>query len=137
MDKRGLSERDICTQYITPASKDGGWNLQTQVREEVHLTKGRVMVRGKLVARGEQKRADCVRYFKPNLPIAVQEAKDANHSVGDGMQKTLLYAKMLDVSFALPSNLESRLRERDEKAIEFAERLVATVAPPRSGSIVA
>lgn len=58
MDKKKLSERDICSKYITPAVTDAGWDLQTQIREEVSFTKGRIIVRGKLHARGEQKRAD-------------------------------------------------------------------------------
>lgn len=104
-DKKSLSERDICTKYITPAIvEQGGWNLYIQMREEVVLTKGRVYVRGKLVTRGESKRADYILYYKPNIPIAVVEAKDNNHSVGSGMQQALAYAEMLDVPFAYSSN---------------------------------
>ncbi|MHC5862538.1 EcoAI/FtnUII family type I restriction enzme subunit R [Nostoc sp.] len=104
-DKKSLSERDICTKYITPAIvEQGGWNLHTQMREEVVLTKGRVYVRGKLVSRGESKRADYILYYKPNIPIAVVEAKDNNHSVGSGMQQALVYAEMVDVPFAYSSN---------------------------------
>ena len=54
-----------------------------QVREEFYFTKGRIIVRGKLVARGKAKKADFVLYYKPNIPIALIEAKDNNHSVGD------------------------------------------------------
>lgn len=104
MDKKGLSERDICTKYITPAIERSGWNVQTQLREQVYLTRGRVIVRGKLVARGEQKFADYVLYWKPNLPLAVVEAKDNGHSVGAGIQQALAYAEMLDVPFAFSSN---------------------------------
>ncbi|MEH2355954.1 EcoAI/FtnUII family type I restriction enzme subunit R [Nostoc sp.] len=104
-DKKSLSERDICTKYITPAIvEQAGWNLYIQMREEVVLTKGRVYVRGKLVTRGESKRADYILYYKPNIPIAVVEAKDNNHSVGSGMQQALAYAEMLDVPFAYSSN---------------------------------
>src|SRR5262249_49265802 len=81
IDKKSLSERDICTKFITPALDRAGWNLLTQVREEVYFTKGRVIVKGKLCSRGEGKRADYVLYFKPNLPIAVIEAKDNNHTI--------------------------------------------------------
>src|SRR5882724_7019031 len=104
MDKKGLSERDICTKFITPAIERGGWDVQIQVREQVHLTRGRVIVRGKLVARGEAKFADYVLYWKPHLPIAVVEAKDNNHGVGDGTQQALNYSEMLDVPFAFSSN---------------------------------
>ena len=105
-DKKALSERDICTKYITPAIERGGWDVQTQVRENVHLTKGRVIVRGKLVSRGTAKFADYVLYFQPNanIPLAIVEAKDNNHGVGDGMQQALGYADMLDVPFVFSSN---------------------------------
>ena len=86
IDKKSLSERDICTQYITPALQRAGWDFATQVREEVTFTKGRVIVRGKLHTRGKQKRADYILYYAPNQPIALIEAKDNNHSLGDGMQ---------------------------------------------------
>ena len=104
MDKRGLSERDICSKYITPALRDAGWDEMSQIREEVSFTQGRIIVRGKLVSRGKRKRADYVLYYKPNIPIVVIEAKDNNHSVGDGMQQALEYAKALRVPFAFSSN---------------------------------
>ncbi|WP_260258791.1 EcoAI/FtnUII family type I restriction enzme subunit R [Vibrio intestinalis] len=110
MDKKLLSERDICTKYITPSIEKAEWK-QHQFREEVNLTDGRVMVRGKLAARiqnpekkGGPKRADYVLYAKPNLPIAVIEAKKNSYSVGHGMQQALNYAEMLDAPFAISSN---------------------------------
>jgi len=105
-DKKALSERDICTKYITPAIERAGWDVQTQVRENVHLTKGRVIVRGRLVSRGTAKFADYVLYYQPsaNVPLAIVEAKDNNHGVGDGMQQGLGYADMLDVPFVFSSN---------------------------------
>lgn len=104
MDKRDLSERDICSKFITPALEQAGWDRMRQIREEVSLTRGRIIVRGKLVARGAARRADYVLYYKPNIPIAVIEAKDNAHSVGDGMQQALGYAEMLDVPFVFSSN---------------------------------
>lgn len=95
MDKRLLTERDICSKIITPALQGAGWNLQTQISEEKTLTDGRITVRGKLVARGKKKRADYVLYLKPNIPIAVIEAKYNRHAVGDGMPQALGYADML------------------------------------------
>ncbi len=115
MDKHSLSERDICTKFITPAIMQAGWQ-QDQFREEVKLTAGRVMVRGKLAARikdpnarGGPKRADFVLYARPNVPIAVIEAKSAQFSVGHGMQQALAYAEMLDAPFAISSNGEGFL----------------------------
>ncbi len=104
MDKRSLSERDICTKFITPAIKRAGWDEMLQIREEVGFTKGRIIVRGKLVTRGKSKRADYILYFKPNIPLALIEAKDNSHSVGDGMQQGLEYATTLDIPFVFSSN---------------------------------
>lgn len=104
MDKSSLSERDICTKFITPAVEKAGWDVITQVREEFPLTKGRVIVRGKLHTRATNKRADYVLFYKPNIPIAVIEAKDNTHSVADGMQQALGYADLLQVPFSFSSN---------------------------------
>lgn len=104
VDKKSLSERDICTKFITPAVKKAGWDEIAQIREEVSFTKGRIIVRGKLVTRGKSLRADYILYYKPNIPIAVIEAKDNNHSVGDGMQKALEYATTLNIPFVFTSN---------------------------------
>lgn len=103
-DKKSLSERDICTKYITPAVQRAGWDVQEQIREEVVFTSGRVIVRGQVVSRGKPKRADYVLYYKSNLPLAVIEAKDNNHTVSDGMQQALGYAEALDVPFVFSSN---------------------------------
>ena len=104
MDKRSLSERDICTKFITPALRKAGWDEMMQIREEVGFTKGRIIVRGKLVSRGKGKRADYILYYKPNLPLAVIEAKDNKHAIGDGMQQALDYAATLDIPFVFSSN---------------------------------
>jgi len=104
MNKQTLSERDICTKFITPALEKAGWDVLTQIREEFLLTKGRIIVRGKLHTRGQHKRADYVLFHKPNLPIAVIEAKDNKHAVGSGMQQALGYAEMLQVPFVFSSN---------------------------------
>jgi type I restriction enzyme, R subunit len=104
MDKKQLSERDICSQYITPALVRSGWDIATQVREEFSLTNGRILVRGKLHARARNKRADYVLFYKPNLPIAVIEAKDNHHSLGAGMQQGLGYGELLQVPFIFSSN---------------------------------
>ncbi len=104
MNKKSLTERDICTKFITPALEQAGWDIATQVREEFPLTKGRIIVRGKLHTRAQNKRADYVLFHKPNLPIAIIEAKDNKHSLGDGMQQGLSYAEMLQVPFVFSSN---------------------------------
>lgn len=103
-NKKNLSERDICTKFITPALVSAGWDLQDQIREEVTFTAGRIIVRGRMHARGKKRRADYVLSYKKNLPLAVIEAKDNTHSLGAGMQQALAYAEALDVPFVISSN---------------------------------
>jgi type I restriction enzyme R subunit len=104
MDKKTLSERDICTKFITPAIENAGWDKLTQMLEEVSFTDGRIYVRGRLTARGNSKRADYILYFKPNIPIAIVEAKDNKHSVRAGIQQAMEYANILDIPFVFSSN---------------------------------
>ena len=104
MDKKSLSERDICTKFITPAIEKAGWNKQAQFLEEVYFTDGKVYVRGKLTKRGKGKRADYILYYKPNIPIGIIEAKDNNHSIRAGIQQALDYAEILDIPFVFSSN---------------------------------
>ncbi len=105
MQKTRLSESDVRAKYITPALHQAGWD-EAQIRREVSFTKGRIIVRGKLVSRGEGKQADYVLHYKPNLPIALIEAKDNMHAVGDGMQQALGYAETLHIPFVFSSNGE-------------------------------
>ena len=104
MNKKSLSERDICTKFIVPAITSAGWDIQHQVREEHYFTAGQVLVRGKTVKRGKRKFADFLLFWKPNIPLAIIEAKDNNHSVGSGMQQGLDYAGTLDVPFVFSTN---------------------------------
>ncbi|MDP9001018.1 MAG: DEAD/DEAH box helicase family protein, partial [Myxococcota bacterium] len=104
MDKKALSERDVCTKFISPAIERAGWDMHMQLREEVYITHGRILVRGRMTKRAAGKRVDYILYYKPNIPIAIIEAKDNNHRVGDGMQQALEYAEMIDVPFVYSSN---------------------------------
>uniref|UniRef100_UPI0032178F23 EcoAI/FtnUII family type I restriction enzme subunit R n=1 Tax=uncultured Draconibacterium sp. TaxID=1573823 RepID=UPI0032178F23 len=104
MDKKNMSERDICTKFITPAVEKAGWDKLTQLKEEVTFTDGKIYVKGKLTARGKRKRADYILYYKPNIPIAIIEAKDNKHSVRAGMQQALEYAQILDIPSVFSSN---------------------------------
>lgn len=99
-----LSERDVCTKFITPALTKAGWGLQNQIHEEVSFTKGRIIVRGKTVARGKAKRVDYLLHYRPNLPLAVIEAKDGSHSPDAGLPQAVNYGEMLDVPFVYSSN---------------------------------
>lgn len=98
------TEADIKTKFILPALKKAGWDLFAQVREEVTFTQGRIIVRGKMAARGKSKRADYILYYKPNIPLAIIEAKDDGHTLAEGMQQALEYAEILDLPFIFTSN---------------------------------
>lgn len=124
VDKKSLSERDICTQYITPSILNSGWNLATQIREEVNITQGQVLVRGAKATRGRRKFADYVLYYKPNIPLAVVEAKDNNHDIGYGMQQALEYGTMLDVPFVFSSNGDGFLmHDRTHSSVKVEQEL--------------
>ena len=98
-----MSETEICLNFITPAIEKSGWNKK-QVRMNVYFTDGRIIVAGKTVKRGKRNFADYILEYKPNVPLAVVEAKDNNHSIGDGMQQGLEYAEKLDLPFVFSSN---------------------------------
>jgi len=121
VNKKSLSERDICTKFITPALRDAGWNIKTQIREEVSFTDGKIIVRGKFVQRGKRKRADYILYHKPHLPIAIIEAKDNNHSVEAGIQQALDYAEILEIPLVYSSNGDGFL-EHDKTKTENIEQ---------------
>lgn len=126
-----LSERDVCSKFITPALVSAGWDLQTQIREEVSFTKGRIIVRGKLHSRGKGKRADYVLYYKSNQPIALIEAKDQMHSLGAGMQQALDYAETLDIPFVFSSNGDGFLfHDRTGNAAATETELTLADFPP-------
>lgn len=104
MDKKSLSERDICTKFITPALQRAGWDTNRQILEEVFFTDGRIYVKGRLTGRGKRKRADYILYYKSNIPIALIEAKDNKHSIRAGIQQALNYARILDITCVFSSN---------------------------------
>ncbi len=102
---QALSEEDIKFRYITPSIEKQGWKKNDITMEtKVKLTDGKINLRGNLVARSKAKYADYVLYFNRATPIAIVEAKDANHSVSHGMQQAKEYAQMMDVPFAFSSN---------------------------------
>ena len=105
-ENQQLSEIDICDLYITPAIKEAGWDQTQQIRREVTLTPGPIVVRGNVSARNKKKKkfADYVLSWEPGIPIAVVEAKDNKHTVSHGMQQALGYAEILEVPSAFSSN---------------------------------
>ncbi len=104
MDKKKLTETDIITKFILPSVVNAGWDSIKQIRQEVKLRDGKIVVRGQVGARRTVKSADIVLYHKPNMPLAVIEAKANKHEVGKGMQQALDYARLLDVPFSFSSN---------------------------------
>ncbi|SON49927.1 EcoAI/FtnUII family type I restriction enzme subunit R [Vibrio tapetis] len=104
INKAKLTETDIITKFILPAIKDAGWDDMTQIRQEVKLRDGKVIVRGQAAARKKVKSADIVLYHKPSMPLAVVEAKANKHEVGKGMQQGMDYANLLEVPFVFASN---------------------------------
>lgn len=111
MDKKSLNETEIRTRYITPAIAAAGWDIGAVREEFFYFTNGRIEIRGKKTSRREPKRVDylLMRQDGTNTPLAVVEAKDNNHGVGDGMQQALNYAEALDVPFVFTSNGDSFL----------------------------
>ena len=104
INKTKLTETDIITKFILPAVKASGWDDMTQIRQEVKLRDGKVVVRGQAAARKKVKSADIVLYHKPGMPLAVIEAKANKHEIGKGMQQGLDYAGLLEVPFVFASN---------------------------------
>ena len=104
-DIHSLSEEDIKLRYITPAILNKNWSVENITMEtKVKLTDGRINLRGNLVARGKAKYSDYMLYYNRATPIAIVEAKDANHSPSFGMQQAKEYAEMMDIPFAFSSN---------------------------------
>src|ERR1035437_1056274 len=120
--KKDLSERDICTKFILPARVKAGWDVEKQIREEVFFTDGRIFVKGNKTVRGERKRADFILYLKPNIPIAVIEAKENSYSIDAGIQQALDYAKTLDVPVAFSSNGDGFIRHDSSGFSELIEK---------------
>jgi len=117
-NNKKLTEEDIKMKYITPAIEKAGWDIKKQVRAEYTFTDGRVIVRGNLTSRGKKKRADYLLFYKPNLPIAIIEAKENSKSIGAGMQQGIEYAEILDVPFIYSSNGDGFIEHDMKKGTE-------------------
>jgi len=104
INKKSSSETDIITKFIMPAILQSGWDDLTQIRQEVKLRDGKVVVRGMAAVRKTVKSADIVLYYKPSIPLAVVEAKSNKKTKLTGMQQGLDYASLLEVPFIFTSN---------------------------------
>lgn len=129
MTKHEMTEEDIKLQYITPAIESAGWDKLKQIKMEYNFTDGRVIVRGNVTARGKRKRTDYLLYYKPNIPLAIVEAKDNRHSVGAGMQQAIEYAEVLDIPFVYSSNGDGFL-EHDMKSGKERELMLEQFPSP-------
>ena len=116
MGKRDLSEEDIKAQYITPAIESAGWDIKKQVRLEYPFTAGRIILRGNVTSRGQKKRVDYLLFYKPNIPLAIIEAKDNNHPSGAGLQQAIDYANTLDIKYVYASNGDEFVEQKDRKS---------------------
>ena len=126
MKKHEMTEEDIKLQFITPSIEGAGWDRQKQIRMEYNFTDGRVIVRGNVTARGKRKRTDYLLYYKPNIPLAIVEAKDMLSSLdaengrmavvlphgvlfrgaSEGkIRRQLVEMNLLDAVIGLPANL--------------------------------
>jgi len=121
INKKNLTETDIITKFIMPSIKSAGWDDMSQIRQEVALRDGKVIVRGQVGMRQTVKKADIVLYHKPSMPLAVVEAKANKHEVGKGIQQGLDYARLLDIPFIFSSNGDGYIFHDKTKLGTFEE----------------
>ncbi|WP_296869351.1 EcoAI/FtnUII family type I restriction enzme subunit R [uncultured Methanobrevibacter sp.] len=125
MGYQKLTEEEVKLRFITPAIEEAGWDKHSQIRMEYHFTDGEMLIRGNKAVRGKPKFADYLLFYESNIPLAIVEAKDNNHSIGDGMQQAIDYAEILDVPFVYSSNgsgfLEHDMKNATEKEISLNE----------------
>lgn len=129
INKTALTESDIISKFILPAIKQVGWDDMSQIRQEVKLRDGKVIVRGQVAARQKVKSADIVLYHKPSMPLAVIEAKANKHELGTGMQQAQNYARLLDVPFVFTSNGDGFLfHDKTKIGMEEAHQLESEIS---------
>lgn len=125
MDKKEMSETDIRMKFINPAIEKAGWDIKKQIKTEVALTEGKIMINGKMIKRGRKKIADYVLYYRGGNPLAIIEAKNNRRNFGEGMQQAKEYGEILDVPFIFTSNGDGFLFyngfEGEEKEISLSE----------------
>lgn len=122
MEYEKLTETDVERIHITPALENAGWDRSVQIRQQVYFTDGRIIVRGKTIKQGKAKKADYILYYKPNIPIAIIEAKKGSLSIGEGIQQGLEYAQIMDIPFVYSSNGSGFLEHDRTKNNGYIER---------------
>lgn len=98
-----MNESDTRLKLIDPALKKS-WDSNKQIFTEYYFTAGEIVVRGHFTKRKKPKKADYLLMYAPELPLAVVEAKDTEHTVGAGLQQAMGYAEALDIPFAYSTN---------------------------------
>ncbi len=119
-----MTEEEVKLNYITPAIEGAGWEKKF-IRMEYSITAGKIVVRGDKAFRLSNKRADYLLFYKENLPLAIVEAKDDSHLLGDGMLQAQEYANKLDVRFVFTSNgsgfLFYDMETGEQRTLELSE----------------
>lgn len=119
-----MTEEEVKLNYITPAIENAGW-IKKQIKMEYSINAGKIVVRGNVAKRLPKKKADYVLFYKENIPLAIVEAKDNNHNIGDGMFQAQEYADKLDVRFVFTSNgdgfLSYDMKTGEQKIISLDE----------------
>lgn len=125
MSYQKLTEEEVKLRYITPAIEEAGWDKHSQIRMEYHFTDGEMLIRDNKAVRGKPKFADYLLFYESNIPLAIVEAKDNTHAIGDGIQQAINYAETLDVPYVYSSNgsgfLEHDMKKATEKEIALKE----------------
>lgn len=100
-----MTEADTCREYVTPKLVEAGWGVAPHsIGEQRTFTNGRIIVAGRKVRRGQQKRADYLLYYRRDYPLAVVEAKEIGLPAETGVQQAREYAEILGLKFAYASN---------------------------------
>ncbi|WP_405289002.1 EcoAI/FtnUII family type I restriction enzme subunit R [Methanobrevibacter sp.] len=125
MSYQKLTEEEVKLRYITPAIEEAGWDKHSQIRMEYHFTDGEMLIRDNKAVRGKPKFADYLLFYESNIPLAIVEAKDNTHAIGDGIQQAINYAETLDVPYVYSSNgsgfLEHDMKKATEKEMALKE----------------
>ena len=105
MSEYEYREQDTRTKFILPKLNEAGWNDPPHsFTEEKSFTDGRIVVVEGVAHRREPKVADYILRYRPDIPIAVVEAKRYSKHKAEGLQQAKKYAEMLGLSFAYATN---------------------------------
>lgn len=163
-----MNEADTCRKFVVPKLQAAGWDTEPhRINEQVTFTDGRIIVTGRKARRRPGKRADYILRYRPDMPIAVVEAKPEYKTPGEGLQQAKDYAEILGLKFVFatnglsivefdyttgkervisafptPEELWTRLRGKEKISHEQAHRLLTPIynlsgKPPRYYQVIA